>query len=152
MLTYDVEVVELEEQAVAVVRGDVTVGDIPAFLGRAFGDVLTALSAQGLTPAGPPFGRYVPSGSTFAVEAGFPTTGVVAATSTVVPSTLPGGTAARVMHLGDYAGVAGAYEAATAWLAQQGYVVAAAPWECYLDGPEVARPRTLVLVPCRHTD
>ena len=30
-----------------------------------------------------------------------------------------------------------------------GYVAAEPPWECYLDGPEVAEPRTAAYLPCR---
>ena len=41
-----------------------------------------------------------------------------------------------------------AYEAAISWLTDEGCVVTAAPWECYLDGPEVPEPRTEVFVPC----
>jgi effector-binding domain-containing protein len=52
------------------------------------------------------------------------------------------------MHVGDYAGLGAAYEAATAWLTDNGYVVTGEPWECYLDGPEVPEPRTEVFIPC----
>jgi effector-binding domain-containing protein len=53
-----------------------------------------------------------------------------------------------VLYQGDYAGVGSAYEAVERWLAEHGYVSAGTPWESYLDGPEVAQPRTVVQVPC----
>jgi effector-binding domain-containing protein len=151
MLTYDVELVDLQPRQVAVVRGHVVVGEIPGFLGAAFGEVIQALSAQGLAPAGPPFGRFVPSGDGFDVEAGFPTTGGVEPAGQVVPGELPGGPAARVMHKGGYGEVAAAYQAAADWVGEHGYVATAPPWETYLDGPEVAEPRTVVCLPCRRS-
>ena len=149
MLTYDVELVDLQAQQVAVVRGHVTTAEIPAFLGEAFDEVIKTLSAQGLAPAGPPFGRFVPAGDGFDVEAGFPATGSVTPIGRVVPGELAAGPAARVMHKGRYDGVAGAYQSAVDWVRGHGYVATAPPWETYLDGPEVAEPRTVVCLPCR---
>jgi effector-binding domain-containing protein len=147
--TYEVELVQLEPQRSAVVRGTVSPEEIPAFLGGVFGEVLGTLAEQGLAVAGPPFARYVPVGSDFEVEAGFPSTGVVATAGRVVPGELPGGPAARVLHTGDYGAVAGAYAAAEEWVATHGHVATGPPWESYLDEPQVAAPRTLVLLPCR---
>jgi effector-binding domain-containing protein len=149
MITYDVEVVDLEAQPVAVVRGHVTQENIAAFLGRTFGEVLEALAEQGVAPAGPPFGRFLPTGDGFDVEAGFPSARPVAPSGRVEPCQLPAGPAARVVHRGDYGGVAVAYETVAAWVASHGYVATEPPWESYLDGPEVAEPRTVVYLPCR---
>lgn len=149
MTTSEVELVQLQPQPVAIVRAHVTVADIPMFIGGAFGEVIQTLSGQGLAPAGPPFGRYVPVGDGFDVEAGFPATGLLTPAGRVVAGELPGGPAARVLHTGDYGGVAAAYDATSEWVAAHGYVATGAPWESYLDGPEVAEPRTVVCLPCR---
>ena len=152
MITYDVELVDLPVQPVAVVRGHVTQADIPAFLGQAFAEVLEALAGQGAAAAGPPFGRFIPAGDGFDVEAGFPATTNVRPTGRVEACQLPGGPTARVLHRGDYGGVASAYEAAAQWVTAHGYVAVEPPWESYLDGPEVAEPRTLVHLPCRRIE
>jgi effector-binding domain-containing protein len=149
VMTYEVELVELQPQPSAVVRAHVRVEDIPAFLGGAFDEVLRTLSAQGLAAAGPPFGRYVADGDGFDVEVGFPSSGVVAAAGRVVPGELPGGPTARVLHTGDYGAVTAAYDAASEWALAHGHVATGTPWECYLDGPDVAVPRTVVYLPCR---
>lgn len=149
MLTYDVELVDLEPQPAAVVQGHAAASELPAFLGSAFRDVLQALADQHLAPVGPPFGRFMPSNGGFDVEAGFPATGRVRAQGRVEAIELPGGAAARVLHRGGYGGVAAAYRAATEWLTARGYTEAEPPWESYLDGPEAAEPRTVVHVPCR---
>ena len=151
VITYDVEVVELQAQPVAVIRGHTSEQDIPAFLGGAFGEVLEALAAQGVAPVGPPFGRFVPADDGFEVEAGFPAARAVRPRARVEACELPGGPAARVLHRGDYAEVASAYQAVTEWVTSHGYVAGEPPWEAYLDGPEVDEPRTVVYLPFRRT-
>lgn len=148
-MEYIVELVDLAERPTAVVSGLMQVAEIGDFLGGAFGEVLAVLAAQGLQPAGMAFGCYLPQESGMAVEAGFPVSAPVTAAGRVVPGVLPGGQAARVMHFGPYSGVGAAYEMVFGWLGANGWEVAGAPWEEYLDGPEVATPRTAVFVPCR---
>jgi len=147
-MRYETQFVDLQAQHTAVVCGHVTTDQLPEFLGSAFGEVITVLDKQGLIPAGAPFGRYRPTDGGFDVEVGFPCSGAVEATGRVEPAELPGGRVARTMHVGSYDEVGEAYEAAIAWITDEGYVVTAAPWECYLDGPEVPEPRTEVFVPC----
>lgn len=149
MTGYQVELVELEPQEVAVVRGHVTVDGIPGFLGGAYAEVMAALGGQRLTPSGPPFARYEQTADGFEVEAGFPVAGTVTPSGRVVAGRLPGGSAASVLHRGSYGGLAAAYRAAGDWLTTNGYVAAGAAWESYLDGPDVPEPRTLVRFPCR---
>ena len=148
-MEYHVDRIDLEAQPTAVVRGIVAQEAIAEFLGGAFGEVIGAISAQGLAPAGPPFGCYVPTAEGFEIEAGFPASAPIAPTGRVVASELPGGTALVVLHRGPYAAVSMAYTAAEDWLADNAWESTGQPWEAYLDGPEVAEPRTLVHVPIR---
>jgi effector-binding domain-containing protein len=144
----DVELVELESQPAAVVRAHVTVDEIAGFLGEAYGEVMRVLDAQDLQPTGPPFGRYEREEGGFFVVAGFPTRAPITAVGQVEADSLPGGPAASLLYRGDYAGIAAAYDAALHWLSDHGYREAGQPWESYLDGPEVAQPRTILRIPC----
>lgn len=136
------------EQQVAVVRGRMTTTELPAFLGGAFGEVMAAVAAQGRRVAGMPFGRYVPVGDgTFDVEAGFPVDAPVVAQGRVAPGTLPAGPAVSVVHRGPYDTVPAAYELLLRSVSDAGGRPAGAPWECYLDGPDVPDPRTEVVLP-----
>ena len=148
-MEYHVEQVDLEEQPTAVVRGLVPEEGIGDFLGGVFGEVMGVVGAQGLRPDGMPFGCYVPTPDGFRIEAGFPTNAPVEPSGRVVASTLPAGPAILVRYKGPYSGVKPAYEAAEAWLVANGWEATAPPWEAYLDGPEVAEPRTNVYLPCR---
>lgn len=148
-LRYAVTLETRHEQPAAVVRGHVTEAELPAFLGAAFGEVGAAIGTQHAQPAGPPFGRYRLVEDGFEVEAGIPTTRGIAPSGRVEPVLLPGGPVATTLHVGSYAEVAAAYRAVEEWVAGSGYAVDGDPWESYLDGPEVAEPRTLVCFPCR---
>jgi effector-binding domain-containing protein len=148
--TYEIQVADLQEQHVALVRGHISVAEIPTFLGNAFTQVPAVAAQQGLRLTGAPYARYrfAPDG-TLDAEAGFPVSGVVAPAGQVEPGTLPGGTVARTLHVGSYDTVADAYGAAESYLTDNGYEPAGVAWECYLDEPDVPTPRTEVFLPCR---
>ncbi len=147
---YDVRLADLQEQQAAVVCGRITMDQIAGFLGAAFGEVASVVATQHLHPVGPPFARYrFAEGDVLEVDAGFPVSGPLIPSGRVEPSKLPGGRVATTMHVGDYAEVGSAYDAAAQFLTDEGYEVAAAPWECYLDNPDVPAPRTEVFMPCR---
>ena len=150
-MSYEVSFVDLQEQPAAVVHGEVPHDGIASFLGPAFGEVTGAAADQHLPVVGPPIGRYrpLPDGS-WDVEAGFPVGGPLAPEGRVLPTTLPGGRAARTVHTGAYAGVGAAYGAILDWFTEVGYVADGVPWETYLDAPDVPEPRTEVFVPCHH--
>ena len=143
-----VQVAEHRAEPAAVVRGHAVEAELPAFLGSAFGEVIEQLARQHIDVAGPPFARYWPADGGFDVEAGFPATGSVSPAGRVVPSALPAGTVATTVHRGDYAGLGRTYSDVEEWLAAHGYAGTGAPWESYLDGPEVPEPRTQVTFPC----
>lgn len=152
-MAYDIERITVEPQFAAVVGEDVAVASIGAFVGRAFGEVMAVLGRQGIAIAGMPFSRYEPlSDGVFRSEAGFPTERPIDDTDRVHGIELPGGTAIATMHSGPYDSVADAYRAMEGYLAEHGLVARLAPWESYLDGPEVAVPRTRIIWPIRDAD
>ncbi len=152
MTTYTVELVDLQEQQCAVVRGHVTPDRIGAFMGEAFPEVMRVLAKQEVPVAGAPFGRYHHTADGgWDVEAGFPVHGTVTTEGDVQPSTLPAGSAARTLHVGDYGALGAAYDATQRWIIDNGHLLDGDPWECYLDGPEVASPRTEIFMPCHES-
>jgi effector-binding domain-containing protein len=149
MSSDQMEMTELSAQPAAVVRGHVSPAEMPTFLGGAFEEVMRVVAEQGVEAVGPPFGRYVPVRDGFDAEVGFPTTSAVQPSGRVSATELPGGEAAVAMHVGSYDSIGETYEALAGWLAARGCTPADAPWESYLDGPDVPEPRTLVHMPCR---
>ena len=144
----EVTLVELTEQHTAIVRDRVPHDGIADFLGRAFGSVMGAVAAGGRQVVGPPFARYRPVPDVGCeIEAGFPVDAPVEGPG-VEAGRLPGGPAAQVIHRGSCDSVATTWHRAEAWMAQRGHTATEAPWESYLDGPDVPEPRTLIVMPC----
>lgn len=145
-MAYDVEVVERQRDDAAVVRGRVAHTEVGAFIGPALGEVMAALGTVPVT--GPPFCKIDMDGDAFLLEVGFPIERAIEPSGRVHPSRLPAGLVATTMHVGAYQDVPAAYGALEEWMAGNGYVAVGPPWESYLDGPEVAAPRTMVCWPC----
>ena len=143
------QIQRLKAQPAAVVRAHVAVDGIPHFLAGAFREVRAVMAAQGVQGSGAPFARYAMNDRGFDVEAGLPTRVPVAPTGRVEAGELPGGPVIVVMHRGVEVDVAAAVNGGREWLAANRWTAAGAPWEVYLDGPEVAEPRTLICIPCR---
>lgn len=148
-MEHEITVVDLVEQPTAVVQGRAAPDDLADVLGHSFEAVARTAAGQGRMIVGPPFARYrTMDAAGWELEAGFPVDAPVVADGDVVPSTLPTCRAARLVHTGPYDTVGEAWSEATAWLDGHGYAATDAPWESYLDGPDVERPRTLILMPC----
>jgi effector-binding domain-containing protein len=148
MAGYEVRVEERAGRPTAVIRADVPYEDLSTFLSGAFASVTGTVAEQGASVTGPPFGRYTPTERGFEVTAGFPVDRPVQARGRVVPDELPAGAVAVTLHTGPYSDVGEAYRAVLQWLSAHRMAVAGEAWETYLDGPDVAAPRTEVCLPC----
>jgi effector-binding domain-containing protein len=149
-----IEMRDLPEQDTAVEVATISVGEIPAFIGRALGEVAGYLQRKGAGPAGMPFARYhrLDDGR-FEVEAGFPATTPTSGEGDVEPSELPAGPAAVMTYVGPYDAMEPAYGELLAWVRDRGGEPAGDPWEVYLTDPE-AEPdpstwRTEIVMPYR---
>lgn len=143
MTSFSVE--EIEPQAAAAIRAEVPMAEIRNVFDRAFPAVVQALAAQGVEPAGPPFGFYprMP-GDTVAVVVGFPVAEPITADGEVEPFELPGGRVVTGTHVGPYDGLAQTYGELVAWAQAQGHALAAGMWETYVSDPSAETdPSTL---------
>jgi effector-binding domain-containing protein len=146
--TYEIESATLQTQPVLVVRGVVTMAQVGEFLGGAFERVSDVARADGIPVSGPPFARLHPEpDGRFAVEAGFPVSGVLLGQGEVRAAHLPGGPALRTTHRGSYERAGDAHEALQEYAAAHGLRPDGDAWEVYLDGPDVRQPRTVVVLP-----
>jgi effector-binding domain-containing protein len=145
---YAVERATLTKRPTLVLRGTIPATQVPAFMGSAFARVSQVARADGIPISGPPFARVHPEGDReLTLEVGFPVSGVVLGQGEVKASHLPSGQVLRTTHLGDYAGTARAHEALTAFASRHGLHASGDAWEVYLSEPDVAVPRTLVVLP-----
>ena len=149
---YDVEQVVLHDQPTLVVRDTVDQAGIGSFVGAAFARVGAVAQQDGMHVSGPPFARIHPGAAgALTLEVGFPVSGMVLGQGEVKASHLPGGPALRTTHRGDYATSSEAHQALSAYAAQHALAAAGDGWEVYLDRPDVAEPRTVVVLPVRPT-
>jgi effector-binding domain-containing protein len=132
------EIVELDEQQVAVIAGQVAMAELPEFFDSSFGELAATLAAQGVGIVGPAFARYHgPPDDVADLEVGFPTDRAVSPTGSVTPSVLPAGRAARAVHEGSYDRLGESWERLGSWLAQQGQRPAESMW------PESMWPKSM---------
>lgn len=133
----DIQITQHTEQPTAGVRAQVPMAELTEFFGRAFGETLAALEAQGAHPAGPPFGKYygMPT-DVVDVEAGFPVAAPITAAGDVVPGTLPGGRTVEATHVGPYDTMESTYAAVQKYFADEHLTPSPVMWESYLSDPD----------------
>ena len=124
-------------QPAAVIPFDIPRGEMPKVMGPAIVEILTALAAQGLAPAGPMFAHHLRmSADRFEFEVGFPVNGTVSPADRVVPSVIPAARVAQTVYQGGYEGLASAWGEFEGWIAANGHTSAPDLWERYVAGPE----------------
>lgn len=110
---------------------------IQAEMGPAYTELMAAVAAQGIGPAGPWYAvhhRMAPDVWDF--EIGVPVTGPVTPAGRVAAGEFPGGRVARTVYHGGYEGLGDGWEAFDAWIAAAGHTPAGPFWEVYAAGPE----------------
>jgi effector-binding domain-containing protein len=136
-VAYEVEIRDAAPMRLAGVRGTYRVAELGDVMGREFGRIMAALTAQGVRPSGGALTVYHGcTEDTVDAEIAFIVDGDFAAEGDVRPSTLSGGKAAFTTHVGPYDQIAAAYGAIQEYAKTNGLSLAAMMWECYLTGPE----------------
>jgi len=139
-----IEIVRLQPQQVLVIRKTVPRTGLGEFFMDAYPRLVAELAAQGATVASMPFSRYYNRDpAAFDVEAGMAFTGTVRAPAWAAVAELPGGDAAKTVHVGPYETLSEEYPRLELWIAQHGKKAGPAPWEVYIDNDEVTPQETL---------
>ena len=129
--------VESEAQPAAVIRLTIPRDEIQEVMGPAIQEILHAVAAQGMVPAGPVFSHHFKmEPDTFDFEVGVPLTAPVSPAGRVLPGQLPAATVVRTIYTGPYEGLGAAWSEFMEWIGTTGHATAPDLWECYLNGPE----------------
>ena len=132
-----IAIVELKPRRIASVRRTVAQRDLGAFFDEVYPKVFGLLAAQRAKPAGPPLARYFNNDpAAFDTEAGMPFEGTVAPSNEVRVTELPGGRAAKTVHVGSYETLSAEYKRIMAWAVAQGVRLGNDPWEVYVRDPQ----------------
>ena len=133
------QIVQTKHQHTAVIRLIVPRSEIQNVMGPAIGEVLAAIAAQGVSPAGPVFTYHFRRPTdTFDFEVGVPVTTHITATGRVYQGQLPATKSARTVYHGSYEGLGAAWGEFMNWIATEGHKPAWELWESYLSGPELS--------------
>jgi effector-binding domain-containing protein len=130
---------ETADQLTAVLHLTVPRGEIQNVMGPGLSEVMAAVMARGLTPAGPWFTHHLRRpADTFDFEIGVPVQTPLTATGRVTPGLWPAMRLARTVYHGGYEGLAAAWGEFLAWVKGSGHTPSPDLWERYLVGPETS--------------
>ena len=139
-----IEIVELRPQRVATIRRTVPRTGLGAFFMEVFPKLDAAIRAGGGESAGATYARYYNQDpAAFDTEAGIPFRGPFTGSADIAVRELPGGRAARIVHVGPYDTLPEEYARLDAWIAEQGEHRGTGPWESYVETPASAPPSSL---------
>jgi len=138
------KVVETKEQKAAVIHLTIPREKIGEVMGPSHTELMSALKAQGITPAGPWFSHHFRMDpKVFDFEIGVPVSKEVQASGRVKPGQLPAAKVARTTYRGGYEGLGPAWGEFEEWLKSNGHTAASELWEVYTAGPETGNDATL---------
>jgi effector-binding domain-containing protein len=124
-------------QPAAIIRLTIPREEIRNVMGPGYRELMAAVAAQGIAPAGPWFTHHLRMDpDIFDFEISVPVTAPVSAAGRVKPGQLPAATVARTVYHGDYEGLGSAWADFDAWITAQGHTPGPDLWECYVAGPE----------------
>ena len=131
------QITQSAAQLTAVIHLTIPREDIRKVMGPGIRELMAAVAAQGIAPAGPWFTHHLRMDpATFDFEIGVPVTAPVVAAGRVSPGRLPATRVARTVFHGSYDGLGAAWGEFGAWIAAQGHTPGPDLWECYVAGPE----------------
>ncbi len=124
-------------QLAAVIRLIIPREEIRTVMGPGIGELMAAIAAQGIAPAGPVFSHHFRMDPrVFDFEVGVPVARPVSPAGRVKPGELPAARVARTVYRGPYEGLGEAWGEFSAWLQANGHTPAPNLWERYVAGPE----------------
>ena len=131
------QITQIAAQLTAIIHLTVPREEIRNVMGPGIGEVMAAVAAQGIAPAGPWFTHHLRMDpDTFDFEVGVPVTAPVVAVGRVKAGQWPAMKVARTVYHGEYEGLGAAWGEFDAWIAAQGLTSGPDLWECYVAGPE----------------
>jgi len=130
-------ILQVDAQQAAVIGIVVPRAGIHKVMAPGVAELMTAIAAQGIAPAGPIFSHHrTMDPNFFNFEIGVPVQTPVAPVGRVQMGQLPAATIARTIYRGGYEGLGPAWAEFEVWIKAAGRFPAASLWECYVSGPE----------------
>lgn len=129
------EVIDHPEVPTAVIRGRIRMDQMAEFYDRSYGVIAACAARQGASPQAA-FALYLaPPGEEFELEVGFLLDRPIERDDEVLPSYLPAGRVARLIHHGSYEHLPQSWGRLLQWISEQGWAPAGPMWEVYVTEP-----------------
>src|SRR3954447_10768990 len=123
------EIVQTGAEQAAVIRLTIPRSEMMKQFGPAVGELMAALSAQGIEPVGAVFAHHLKmSADNFDFELGVRTASAVQPVGRVQASELPAAKVARTVYSGPYEGLPSAWGEVTSWMNANGHRQAGDLW------------------------
>jgi effector-binding domain-containing protein len=131
------QILQTTVQEAAVIRLTIPRSEMAKAFGPAVGELMAALAAQGVKPAGALFAHHLKmSPDIFDFELGVTVSAPVKAAGRMKPGQLPAAKVARTVYSGPYEGLPSAWGEFSEWITANGHEPAADLWEAYSVGPQ----------------
>jgi len=131
------QIAQTDAQPTAIIRFTIPRHEIRNVVGPGYSELMAAIAAQGIAPAGPWFMHQLRMDpETFDFELGVPISDPISAAGRVTAGQLPPATVARTVYHGGYEGLGDAWAEFDAWITAEGHAPAPNLWECFITGPE----------------
>jgi uncharacterized protein YndB with AHSA1/START domain/effector-binding domain-containing protein len=131
------QITQTTVQLAAVIHLTIPRSGMRSAMGPGLAEVMAAVKAQGIGPAGPWFTHHLNmKPATFDFEICVPVTAPVAPMGRVKPGIFPAVTVARTIYCGNYERLGEAWGEFKAWIAANGHSAGPDLYECYAVGPE----------------
>jgi effector-binding domain-containing protein len=135
-MSYEISVRDVPDQWIVTTRQQLTVPEIPGFIGESYGRIFGLLGRLGIEASAPPFVIYHHFGpGRIDAEAAVPIAKKVTPTEGLKVRKLHAANVAWTLHVGPYEALGQAYEALTDWIADHGREATGPVREHYLNGP-----------------
>lgn len=132
-----IQVLTTQARKAAVICLSAHPAELPRVMGPAFPELLQAVAAQGVAPAGPVFSHFLKmTPDLFEFEIGVPVAVDVQAAGRVGPGQLPAATVVQTVYQGPYEGLHEAWGLFDQLVEQAGHQKLGELWEEYIYGPE----------------
>lgn len=131
------QILQTTAQITAFIHLVVTREEMQQVFGPSIGELISTITAQGITPVGPIFAHHSRGPTdTFDFKLSIATDRPVTASGRVQPGELSARRAARTVYHGPYEGLPEAWGEFMDWIETNGHTTATDLWECYVTHPD----------------
>jgi len=135
-MDYQITLKQKASQPTLSIRKTTSISKLPQEIGQAYGMIASYIQEMGEQPVGAPFTAYYNMDmENLDVEMGFPVSKPIEGRGVIKAGIIPEGKYVEGIYKGPYSEISSAYDAISAWAAENGLTPAGAAYEYYLNTP-----------------